>query len=52
MDSCNNSYGTVSLYKKKHTNSAKWGTYFKGNWVVKAVSYEEANSEYEEGCGI
>ena len=60
--SCINKDRKFSLWKKEHTNSKKWGTYgctydpiFKIStnclWYSKAVSYDEANSDYEGLCG-
>ena len=50
-----------SLWKKEHTKSKKWGTLgckydplfrisTNCRWRAKAVSYDEANSEYQRGC--
>ena len=46
----------ISLWKKEHTNSKKWGTYRCNKygtlcqWSKKAVSYDEANDDYKDAC--
>ena len=55
----------ISLWKKEHTKSKKWGTYvcdlksdpgglFKictnSRWIIKGVPYDKANNFYEGSC--
>ena len=53
----------ISLWKKEHTKSKKWGTYvcdLKGHppfmictnsrWIIKGVPYDKANNNYEGSC--
>ena len=62
MDSCINNEKHY-LAKKENSNSKKWGTYAcdydtvfgittNCQWFSKAVSYDEANSDYEGLCGL
>ena len=54
----------ISLWKKKHTKSKKWGTYVcelkpgifnkymctNNRWIIKDVPYDKANNYYEGSC--